>query len=293
MFLLRIKVALALFVLLAFSTQGCSFPIVSSPAHGVDVDYIDESAQEAIEVGSTSEIEIVNAIGTPDLKVPNPSRWYYKIARERPGVRKTCMLLGLGMACTEPQGDLQLVTYLELFFDDSGVLIDKRIYDLRASRCNEYGVCLSDDGLSLAVDASESDDLASKKINAVPLTCKVYVYRLSNSLPISAVWLKGSDIAFQVVRPDRYQIMELSEEAPELIAGFIPIFREDENRRLVAVGATAEESVSLDCGSRTTHFVEISDHDPLKAKLVTLEAGLRQIRERKLAWTSKVILSDR
>ena len=157
--------------LVLMCAQGCIY-FVPQPYSPIDVTRIKNEEIELIRVGETRRGDIHRQLGRPQHNFGDGTRWLFVVKKHRDGGVQWCG--GDVWTCTEKKDD-QTIMYLDISFDDSGIVENRRIFSVENGKFVNKDE-LFDPRASTFIYASSDDDQAAKRFVAEPGQCAIYLY---------------------------------------------------------------------------------------------------------------------
>ncbi len=178
--------------------QGCIVvPLPQPPSEHATL--IADTEIASIEPGQSHRKDVYQRFGLPGFSFDGGSRWLFVTKSHRAGGVRVCGFAldpqsildepnpfdmdeweGSG-ACSE-KTDIRVLTYLDIEFDTTGIVVRSQLTVPQKGGCDLSGVCLDRDS-RLVVNGSVDADARAKLFQTKPDQCAVFLYSKNNSNP--------------------------------------------------------------------------------------------------------------
>ncbi|MGI9200397.1 MAG: hypothetical protein ACR2QL_05020 [Woeseiaceae bacterium] len=223
---INLLIALAMLPLLA----GCiAVPIPDLPE--THVQYLDNKPRSRIEVGKTSRDDVLDNLGSPTALSANPSIWMYSIKEYTSTGWEFCFALMIHqympIECLPKIEGEETLSFLEIRFDDSRTVTQKRVVKLALDECTDTGFCW--DGY-LSFNPSGPTK---------PWHCAVHLFTNHAAISTKIDTARSKEYELSLTAND-FQIFLLQPWEPEVIFAF------DDG---------SKKRVTVPCDRKSAHFV--------------------------------------
>lgn len=222
-------------IILAPLLSGCV--IIPVPLVGETYEsYMDRKDRSFIEAGETNRQEVLEYLGSPTALSAGRGIWVYSIKDYLSMGWALCVMVLItpeGGACpTEFEGE-EKSQFLEIEFDDAGIVSGRRVTSLATGECSKSGFCWDDQPAFVTV----SGDRVKPDYH-----CAVHFY--SADVPISAkLELPGTKAFDLSLNIRNFQVVLLQRREAQIVIRF----DDGSNQKML-----------IPCGEVSANFVHIS-----------------------------------